>query len=115
MVSGFGPLCVIPLHMCAKDCWTKPTPPQQSGRIQFTAQKPMRTSWKSGPLSQKFIARSRISDPCPGISRYPKLEIPLSGRTSSMFCRSEITDGGVRPDCRHRLSHYEDRAPNNRL
>lgn len=69
---------------CARDCWTKPTPPQQYGQTRCIAQKPTKTLWKSRTLSRRSTGKSRISSPCPDTSRDPILENLSSVLMSSM-------------------------------
>ena len=79
------------------------------------AQMPMKPSWKSTALSQKFTGRSLISSPCRGISSGPMPENPSFGPVSSSLCRSESTDGTVCPDNGYHPCHHEDRAGQYRL
>ncbi|MCW2264236.1 hypothetical protein M2305_000183 [Gluconobacter cerinus] len=57
-----------------RGCWIKPIRPQRCGLTRRIAQKPMRTSSKSRALSQRFIAKSRISSLCLGTSRNQMLQ-----------------------------------------
>ena len=49
-------------------CWIKPTRPLAFGQARPIAQKPMRISWNSRALSQRFTGKSRISSSRPSIS-----------------------------------------------
>ena len=100
---------------CEKDCWIKPIRLQASGQTRRIAPKPTKTSWKSRALSQRFIAKSRISNLCPGISRNQMQEsrYPLACR--ACLCRSEVTERPVRPNRRYNAGDHEDRAGQYRL
>ncbi|OAJ66141.1 transposase [Gluconobacter cerinus] len=62
--------------------------------------------------SQEKAASQAYAPPYPEIQRR-KIGDPIPRRAG--LCRSEITDGAVRPNRRHKAGHHEDRAGQHRL
>lgn len=83
-------------------------PRPMSGLTLPIAQKSMKPSWIGTALSQRPIAKSRISNPRPGISKITCCKVRHSIPCRAWFRRSEIIDEAVHPHCRYHAGYHED-------